>query len=169
VPFQVISDLLDLPTDRSDEIREWSSILTASIEPTVDEAMLDAAEDASASMDEFLSDVIAYRRRNLGDDLLSALIQAEEEGDRLSEAELRSFVTLLYIAGHETTVNLIGNRDARAPASSGRAASLGERSFARQQRRRRAVALRRSRAGDGSCADRRRPLRRRGRHRAGRW
>jgi cytochrome P450 len=109
VPFQVISDLLDLPTDRSDEIREWSSILTASIEPTVDEAMLDAAEDASASMDEFLSDVIAHRRRNLGDDLLSALIQAEEEGDRLSEAELRSFVTLLYIAGHETTVNLIGN------------------------------------------------------------
>ena len=109
VPFQVISDLLDLPTDRSDEVREWSGTLTAAIEPTVDEAGIDAAEEASLAMGQFLSEVIAHRRGNLGDDLLSGLIQAEEEGDRLTEAELRSFVTLLYIAGHETTVNLIGN------------------------------------------------------------
>ena len=109
VPFQVISDLLDFSTERSDEVREWSQILTASLEPTADEAMLDASEQAGADMAEYLDDVIAHRRRNLGDDLLSALITAEEEGDRLSEAELRSFVTLLYVAGHETTVNLIGN------------------------------------------------------------
>lgn len=60
-------------------------------------------------MGEYLSGIIEQRRRNPGDDLLSALIQAEEQGDRLSPAELLSFVILLYVAGHETTVNLIGN------------------------------------------------------------
>ncbi|MFZ9627899.1 MAG: cytochrome P450 [Ilumatobacteraceae bacterium] len=109
VPFQVISELLDLPTDRSDDIRDWSMALTASLEPTADEATLDASERAGAAMGELLADVIARRRRQPGDDLLSALIAAEEAGDRLSEAELRTFVVLLYVAGHETTVNLIGN------------------------------------------------------------
>ena len=109
VPFQVISDLLDLPTDHSDEIRDWSQALTASLEPTATEATLDAAESAGRSLGEYLVDVIEHRRQHLGDDLLSTLIVAEEEGDRLSPVELRSFVVLLYVAGHETTVNLIGN------------------------------------------------------------
>lgn len=109
VPFQVISELLDLPTDRSDDIREWSMALTASLEPTADEATLDASDRAGLAMGEMLTALIAERRRRPGDDLLSALIAAEESGDRLSEAELRSFVILLYVAGHETTVNLIGN------------------------------------------------------------
>jgi len=109
VPFQVISDLLDLPTDGSEQIREWSQTLTASLEPTADDATLDATEIASRQMGDYLREVIAHRRRHLGDDLLSALIQAEEAGDRLNEAELLSFVVLLYVAGHETTVNLIGN------------------------------------------------------------
>jgi cytochrome P450 len=109
VPFQVISDLLDLPTDRSDEVRDWSQAITASIEPASSEAELDAADAAALEMEAYLSDVIEHRRRNLGDDLLSALITAEESGDRLSAVELKSFVVLLYVAGHETTVNLIGN------------------------------------------------------------
>lgn len=109
VPFQVISDMLDLPTDSSDEIRDWSQTLTASLEPTADDAVLDATEVAALQMGEYLGGIIEQRRRNPGDDLLSALIQAEEQGDRLSPAELLSFVILLYVAGHETTVNLIGN------------------------------------------------------------
>jgi cytochrome P450 len=109
VPFQVISDLLALPTDRSDEIREWSQVLTASLEPTTTEAGLEEADRAAIALGAYLRDVIAHRRRNLGDDMLSNLIQAEEAGDRMSEAELLSFVILLYVAGHETTVNLIGN------------------------------------------------------------
>ncbi len=109
VPFQVISDLLDLPTDRSDDIREWSQLLTASLEPTADEAVLDAAEHGVVQMGAYLTEVIEHRRRHLADDMLSQLIIAEESGDRLSQAELLSFVTLLYVAGHETTVNLIGN------------------------------------------------------------
>jgi cytochrome P450 len=109
VPFEVISLLLDLPMDRADEIREWSQHLTAALEPTADEAVLDAADIGAVSLGGYLREVIADRRRHLGDDLLSGLIQAEEAGDRLSEAELLSFVILLYVAGHETTVNLIGN------------------------------------------------------------
>jgi len=109
VPFQVISDLLDLPTDRSEDVREWSQCLTAGLEPTADEATLDASESAAALMGDYLREVVAHRREHLGDDLLSALIMVEEGGDRLSTPELLSFVTLLYVAGHETTVNLIGN------------------------------------------------------------
>ena len=109
MPFQVISDLLDLPTDRSDDVRDWSQALTASLEPTADEAVLDAAERASQLMGDYVGDVIEHRRTHLGTDLLSALLQVEEQGDRLSTAELLSFVILLYVAGHETTVNLIGN------------------------------------------------------------
>ena len=109
MPFQVISDMLALPTDRSDEIRDWSQALTASLEPTADDRVMDEAEAASVQMGDYLRDVIEQRRTHLGDDLLSALLVVEEAGDRLSTAELLSFVVLLYVAGHETTVNLIGN------------------------------------------------------------
>jgi cytochrome P450 len=109
VPFQVISDLLGMPTEREVEIREWSQTLTAAIEPMADEATLEAADEAIGHLGEYLDEVIAGRRQHLGDDLLSQLLVVEEAGDRLSPAELRSFVVLLYVAGHETTVNLIGN------------------------------------------------------------
>jgi cytochrome P450 len=109
VPFQVISDLLGLPTEREAEIREWSQTLIAAIEPTADKTTLQAAEAAADSLGSHLTEIIAERRAHLGDDLLSQLLVVEEAGDRLSPAELRSFVVLLYVAGHETTVNLIGN------------------------------------------------------------
>jgi cytochrome P450 len=109
VPFQVISDLLDMPTDRAAELRDWSQHITAALEPTADEATLDLADAAIAQLLPYLVDIIEHRRRHLGSDLLSALIQVEESGDRMSIEELISFVVLLYIAGHETTVNLIGN------------------------------------------------------------
>ena len=59
-------------------------------------------------MSSLLDEVIAWKRANPADDLLTALIQAEEDGDRLSARELRDQVSLLFVAGHETTVNLIG-------------------------------------------------------------
>jgi cytochrome P450 len=68
-----------------------------------------AANAAGQHMADRVFAQVAERRRSPRDDLLSALIQAEEEGDRLSEIELLATVLLLYIAGHETTVNLIGN------------------------------------------------------------
>ena len=109
IPFRVISEMLDMPTDRSDELRDWSQILTATLEPMATLADLDAAEAAIGELIPFLDGVITDRRRNPGEDVVSALLAAEAEGDRLDMAELMAFVVLLYVAGHETTVNLIGN------------------------------------------------------------
>lgn len=109
VPFQVISDLLAMPTERSAELRDWSQALTATLEPTATAEELDRGLEARDAVAAYLTEVIEARRANLGDDVLSALIVLEEDGDRLSHLELISFVLLLYVAGHETTVNLIGN------------------------------------------------------------
>lgn len=109
VPFQVISDVLAMPTERAVEMREWAQHITASLEPTATEEEFDRAEAAIDLLVPYLVTIIEDRRRNLGDDVLSALILAEEGGDRMTVDELISFVLLLYVAGHETTVNLIGN------------------------------------------------------------
>jgi cytochrome P450 len=109
VPFEVISELLAMPTDRAAELRTWSQALTAAIEPMTTIEVLDAADRAAAELVPYLVSVVEERRATPGDDVLSALLAAEEAGDRLSPAELIAFVTLLYVAGHETTVNLIGN------------------------------------------------------------
>lgn len=109
VPFQVISDLLDMPTDRADELREWSQLITNSLEPTATEEDLVRSEDAIAQLVPYLTTIIEHRRKHLSDDMLSSLITAEESGEQMTTEELMAFVVLLYIAGHETTVNLIGN------------------------------------------------------------
>jgi cytochrome P450 len=109
VPFLVISELLNMPTGDSDQVRDWSQALTASLEPTASLEVLDQAEAALGGLIPYLIGIIEERRSNLGEDLLSALLIAEDEGDRLTAEELITFVVLLYVAGHETTVNLIGN------------------------------------------------------------
>ncbi len=109
VPFLVISDLLAMPTDRGDELREWSQIITATLEPTTGVEDLERAEVAIGKMCPYLEEIIQHRRQHMGDDMLSSLIAVEEQGEKLNNDELMSFVILLYIAGHETTVNLIGN------------------------------------------------------------
>lgn len=109
VPFQVISDLLDMPTERVDELRSWSQIITNSLEPTASDAELDETETALEALVPYLTEIIEHRRKHLADDMLSSLITVEEAGERMTTGELMAFVVLLYIAGHETTVNLIGN------------------------------------------------------------
>ncbi|MGA0709771.1 MAG: cytochrome P450 [Ilumatobacteraceae bacterium] len=109
VPFQVISELLDMPTDRADELRDWSQAITKSLEPTASEEELDASDAAIDFLIPYLTKIIEDRRRKLGGDMLSSLITVEEAGEQMTTDELMAFVVLLYIAGHETTVNLIGN------------------------------------------------------------
>ena len=109
VPFQVISDLLAMPTDRGEELREWSQIITATLEPTTSVKDLENGQIAIGKMRPYLDEIIQHRRKHMGDDMLSSLISVEEQGEKLNNDELMSFVLLLYIAGHETTVNLIGN------------------------------------------------------------
>jgi cytochrome P450 len=109
LPFTVISEMLGMPMERRDELREWSHAVVKTLDPilTIEEAQ--AAAVAGDAMFEHIEGVIAAKRRAPADDLLSALIAAEDEGAVLDEDELRDQVILLYIAGHETTVNLIGN------------------------------------------------------------
>jgi cytochrome P450 len=110
LPFQVISEMLGMPegADRA-RLRTWSSALVRTLEPIIGPDDVAAAVEASDAMNDYVHDVLEWKRKEPGNDLLSAMIEAEEGGDRLTDEELRDQVVLLYIAGHETTVNLIGN------------------------------------------------------------
>jgi cytochrome P450 len=106
LPITVIAELLGIPVADRDRFRAWSNAtVTPALEP---EALAHFGE----LMDEFVSylrQLFERRRQGRGEDLVSALLQAEDGGDTLSEQELFSMVSLLIIAGHETTVSLIGN------------------------------------------------------------
>ena len=105
LPITVIAELLGIPAADRDRFRAWSDAL---VTPSIGPAEL---ERFAASMREFvayLRELFERRRREPAEDLISALLQAEEAGDSLSEEELFSTVILLIVAGHETTVSLIG-------------------------------------------------------------
>lgn len=106
LPIIVIAELLGIPAEDRDRFRVWSNSFL--LPPLTDELR----EQFLRHTDEFVAylDVLfAKRRAEPSDDLLSALVQAEEHGDRLSENELYSMAVLLIVAGHETTVSLITN------------------------------------------------------------
>jgi cytochrome P450 len=109
LPFAVISEMLGMPDADSTQLREWSHTLVKSLEPLVTADDIPQLMHASDHMVQHVEAAIEWKRREPADDLLSAMIAAEEEGDRLSTEELRDQVILLFVAGHETTVNLIGN------------------------------------------------------------
>ena len=109
IPFAVIHQMLGLPDTDMIMVREWSQALSKTLEPFLTPEEVADAVSGGIHMDQYLGDAIAHKRKHPQDDLLTALIEAEEEEDRLSEDELRSMTGLLFIAGHETTVNLIGN------------------------------------------------------------
>lgn len=109
LPFQVISEMLGTPETDTVQLREWSGLLVRSLEPVPDATILAGIRDAAFSMRDLTLQIIDWKRNNPADDLLTALIAAEENGDKLSDTELVDQVMLIYIAGHETTVNLIGN------------------------------------------------------------
>lgn len=106
LPIVVIAELLGIPAADRDRFRLWSN---AFIAPSLNEAEWQATEKLLREFVAYLGQVFAQRRQAPRDDLISALVQAEEAGDKLSEPELYAMVILLIVAGHETTVNLIGN------------------------------------------------------------
>lgn len=109
LPFQVISELLGTPDTDSAQLREWSGTVVRSLEPVTDPDLIRAIAEAGRNIHELVLDILDWKRAHPADDLLTALIGAEEDGDKLSAQELAEQVSLLYLAGHETTVNLIGN------------------------------------------------------------
>jgi cytochrome P450 len=109
LPFAVISEMLGMPEADRDQLRTWSHTLTKTLDPVLDPADVQAVIAAGDGMAAHIADAVAWKRSHPADDLLTRLIQAEDEGDTLTEQELLDQVTLLFVAGHETTVNLIGN------------------------------------------------------------
>jgi cytochrome P450 len=109
LPVQIISEMLGMPRGDLPQLREWSRVLTRGLDPNLSPEEDEAATQAGHAMFAYIGDVIAEKRDTPGDDILTALIRAEEDGDRLGTDEIQPQVMLLYIAGHETTANLIGN------------------------------------------------------------
>jgi cytochrome P450 len=106
VPTIVISELLGVPVGDRAHFKAWSNAFVA---PALDEASQARAAELMREFVGYLRELFALRRQAPQDDLISALVRAQETGNQLSEAELVSTTVLLIVAGHETTVNLIGN------------------------------------------------------------
>lgn len=106
LPIIVICEMLGLPSEERDQFRQWSHGLVSAI--NVPEKYKQIESDMLA-FTQYIKTLIQRRRQDPKEDLLSLLVQAESEGDTLSETELISTILLLIVAGHETTVNLIGN------------------------------------------------------------
>jgi cytochrome P450 len=109
LPVTVIARMFDVPEKDYALFHGWSNALARSLDYTDDERVYLNASKAAEEFTAYLQELVAGRRDNLGQDLLSALIQAKEAGDSLTELELFATCTLLLTAGHETTINLIGN------------------------------------------------------------
>jgi len=112
LPVTVICEMLGVPTADQDVFKGWSNDIARSLDAAILPAgsdVLARGREARLAITDYFRSLIATRRKDPRPDLLSALIAAEEEGNKLSEGELVSTCILLLVAGHETTVNLIGN------------------------------------------------------------
>src|ERR1700685_1622899 len=110
MPVRIILEMLGIPQELRDTFVDWSraiAVFRGNPSRTVEEAR--AAQDALVELTEFFRKTVAERRRNKGTDLISLLIDIEEEGEVLTEEELYAQCIALLFAGHETTRNLIGN------------------------------------------------------------
>lgn len=106
LPIIVISEMLGIPQEDRDKFRIWSHAIIDT--PDTPEALRENDKKLGEFID-YLQYLVDKKRGNPSNDLVSALIQAESEGTKLSAQELYSMIMLLIVAGHETTVNLITN------------------------------------------------------------
>jgi cytochrome P450 len=114
LPVAVICRLLGVPIEDEPKFSHASALLAAALDPVISFTgqapdSFDEMFQAGLWLREYLRDLIALRRSDPGDDLMSALIHVEESGDQLTEEEIVATCNLLLVAGHETTVNLIAN------------------------------------------------------------
>ena len=107
LPIIVIAELLGVPAEDRDRFREWSD---AAVSGDASQEYLEKVLiPHMQAFTDYLRQMFEEKRKNPGEDLISALVRADEAGEKLSEDELFGMVFLLLVAGHETTVNLIGN------------------------------------------------------------
>jgi cytochrome P450 len=106
-PMDVISEMLGVPRSDRDEVRRLADLLVVREDGLRD--VPKAGMDASMQMYAYFADLLANRKKTPADDLVTALLLAEDEGDRMSDAELTAFLFLMVVAGNETTTKLLGN------------------------------------------------------------
>jgi cytochrome P450 len=109
IPVLTIARMLGVPPDMADQLLDWSHRMVGMYQANRDRAIEDAAAKASGEFAAYIGGFIDERRRMPDDDLITALIAAEEDGQKLSRPELVSTCILLLNAGHEATVHAIGN------------------------------------------------------------
>jgi cytochrome P450 len=112
VPIEVIGNLLAVPHDEREPLREWSLAILGALEPTLTPEQQAHGERAVRDFLTYLATLVDRRRKHPGDperDVLTRLIQGEQGGERLSESELLHNIIFILNAGHETTTNLVGN------------------------------------------------------------
>lgn len=107
LPMTVIAELLGVPEADRDDVRRWSENLLSSQRATPDQQ--DEIVRHLRAFIDYLRTLFAAKQANPEDDLITAMVQAEEDGEKLDEDELLSMVFILIVAGHITTVNLIAN------------------------------------------------------------
>ncbi|MFC9506095.1 cytochrome P450 [Streptomyces sp. NPDC057002] len=105
LPVAVIAEMLGIPESDRAPLRPWSADICGMYELNPSEETAAKAVRASVEFSDYLRELIAARRKEPGDDLISGLIEAHDEGDRLTEQEMISTAVLLLNAGHEATVN----------------------------------------------------------------
>jgi pimeloyl-[acyl-carrier protein] synthase len=109
LPVIVIAEMLGVPAADRAAFQQWSAVLVRGLDPLVSDEEQEVVFDARDALLDYLRGVLMQRRREPQDDMLTSLIAAEENGDIFSEGELLAMCNLLLVAGHETTVNLLGN------------------------------------------------------------
>lgn len=111
LPVLVICEMLGVPTADVDAFKQWSAVTARGLDPdfTWPPGLQETFSAAVQEARQYFRQLIARRRKEPDDDLLSGLLEAEEQGDKLNETELLNILFLLLVAGHETTVNLIAN------------------------------------------------------------
>ncbi|MHC2589692.1 cytochrome P450 [Bradyrhizobium ottawaense] len=112
IPIEVIGNLLDVPHEERGPLRDWSLAILGALEPVVSPEVAARGNKAVTDFLSYLQTLVARRRDKPGNperDVLTRLIQGEENGERLTEKELLHNCIFLLNAGHETTTNLIGN------------------------------------------------------------
>ncbi|HYZ15101.1 MAG TPA: cytochrome P450 [Candidatus Acidoferrum sp.] len=106
-PLAVICELLGIPEERRADFGGWAAELSSIFSPDI-AALRERVERALAALYACVDEVIAERKRAARDDLVSALVRAEDDGDRLTTEELRSMLVTLVFAGNDTTRNQLG-------------------------------------------------------------
>jgi cytochrome P450 len=112
IPVEVIGNLLDVPHDEREPLRDWSLAILGALEPVISPEVFARGNRAVADFLAYLETLVARRREKPGNperDVLTRLIQGEANGERLTTKELLHNCIFLLNAGHETTTNLIGN------------------------------------------------------------